>query len=60
MLTSRILKCTLGNNTLKEHLGNGDRKEIDELDFVNRQMQFEDVPVQAEESDWSALRSSRL
>ena len=55
MLTSSILNSILGKNTLKESIGLDfvQDRDLDNLDFVNRQMKFNDVPVEAKESEWS-------
>ena len=51
MLTSDILSNILGKNTLKESMG----KDLDQLDFINRQMTFNDVPVEAREGEWTEV-----
>jgi 4a-hydroxytetrahydrobiopterin dehydratase len=53
MLTSSILNSILGKNTLKENIEFVKNRDLDHLDFVNRQMKFNDVPVEAKESEWS-------
>jgi len=55
MLTTSILNSILGKNTLKESVDvhSQQNRELDQLDFINRQMKFNDVPVEAKESDWS-------
>ena len=52
MTTFDILRSVLGKNTLTESLESIRIEEIDSLDFINRQMKFNDVPVEAEESTW--------
>jgi 4a-hydroxytetrahydrobiopterin dehydratase len=53
MLTSSILNSILGKNTLKESIDIYQNEAFDQLDFINRQMKFSDVPVEAKESSWT-------
>jgi len=48
MSTESILNSVFRNSTINESL----EHNLDPLDFINRQMKFNDVPVEAEESDW--------
>ena len=52
MSTSSILNSVFRNRSLNESLESMQRSDLDHLDFINRQMKFNDVPVEAEESTW--------
>ena len=52
MSTASILNSVFRNKTLNESLDHMQNSDLDHLDFINRQMKFNDVPVEAEESSW--------